>query len=284
MADASTPVLQQQRLRLELRRLREAAGLTQKQVAEALYWSASKMIRIESGLSRAGVTDVKVLLDYYGVADSNLVSDLMQAAVDSRTRTWRDKYRKYIDDQFYNFLGFESSARRIRRYQASIVPGLLQTAEYSKKVADVLYEEPERSEVEVRMRLERQRTVHEDPIPPDMAFLLDEAVLVRQVGDSDTMRGQLRHLAELSARSHITIQIIRFRGGAHRGLLGPTFTVFDFVDRDSAVFVEARYPQMLLRDAPQLVQTYSDDFNAISQRALPADRTLEVLNELLDTV
>lgn len=96
MADADNPVVVHHRLRAELRRLREAAGLTQKEVADVHDWSATKVIRMEAGTNKIGVSDLRLLLAHYNVTGQEKVSELVGMARATKQRMWRDKYRAHI--------------------------------------------------------------------------------------------------------------------------------------------------------------------------------------------
>ena len=67
MTVGQRPTVQRRRLRSELRQRREAAGLTQDQVASRMDWSVSKLVRIEAGAVGISTNDLRALLDLYGV-------------------------------------------------------------------------------------------------------------------------------------------------------------------------------------------------------------------------
>ena len=79
MSTREDPSRQRRRLRVELRRVRDAAGLTQRQAAERLEWSLSKLIRIEAGTVGVSVTDLRAMLQLYGVTKQSLVDGLTEA-------------------------------------------------------------------------------------------------------------------------------------------------------------------------------------------------------------
>jgi transcriptional regulator with XRE-family HTH domain len=152
MAQGGTRVMQQRRLRAELRRIRSTTGYTQKAVAEALNWSASKLIRIETGVNQVSTSDVMALLHFYDVGDQARTEELI-AITRTKERMWWDNYRDFLSQQFINFLDYENSATRIRQYMAFVVPGLLQIEEYTRAVIAGHYEDPESIERGVRVRI-----------------------------------------------------------------------------------------------------------------------------------
>ena len=84
------PAALRRRLQRELRRYRSDAGMTQKDVAEAMDWSPSKVIRIESGAVAVSTNDLRVLLAHYGVDDRSVVEELIQVARSSKRSTWSE--------------------------------------------------------------------------------------------------------------------------------------------------------------------------------------------------
>src|SRR2546429_1374163 len=126
MGQRETSVVRMRRLRAELRRIREESGLTQKAVAEALGWSTSKVVRIETGAVKISTSDLMALVHYYRITDPQFTEDML-AVTRIKEKGWWDEYRDYAPQQFLDFLGYEDSAASIRIYMATVVPGLLQT-------------------------------------------------------------------------------------------------------------------------------------------------------------
>jgi transcriptional regulator with XRE-family HTH domain len=119
------PAVQRRRLQIELRKHRQEAGKTQREVAEAMDWSPSKVIRIEKGQVGISRNDLRALLEYYGLTDARTFETLLDMAKDAgRQGTWAD-YRGVVDPGFLNYLEFESSAWIIRNYESDFVPGLV---------------------------------------------------------------------------------------------------------------------------------------------------------------
>src|SRR5580700_3740582 len=133
VASAQSPTIRRRRLALELRRLRETAGLTCEQVAEHLECSASKISRVETGRVSVSPRDVRDMLDLYDVPGEQRES-LVQLARDSRQKGWWHAYSDTMMPQFATYLGLESAASEIRIYEVSLIPGLLQTEDYARAV------------------------------------------------------------------------------------------------------------------------------------------------------
>src|SRR5437868_11748789 len=112
---------------MELRRARDAAGFRQTDVAKAMEWSPSKIIRIECGDVAVSISDLRALLNYYGVSDESKVDELLDIARSARGVSFYDKFSDLLKPGFATYLAFEGSASLIRHYDPIWIPGLLQT-------------------------------------------------------------------------------------------------------------------------------------------------------------
>src|SRR5262249_20092756 len=139
---------------------------------------------------------------------------------------------------FRPFVEYEAKAKSLRGFEHVLVPGLLQTPEYARAV---LSTRPNTSEDQidelVTARMERQVGLGRGE-PPLLGGGLGEAVLNRQVGSSKVMHGQLVHLAQMSERPNITVEVIPYAAGAHSGLLG-AFVIAEFSDAPSIAYLES---------------------------------------------
>jgi transcriptional regulator with XRE-family HTH domain len=282
MAQLESPVIQQRRLRAELRRAREQAGQTQREVADALDWSPSKLIRIEAGANVISTTDLMALLQHYGVTDRKRVNELVNVARASRKQAWWDQYRAYYPQQFLTFLGYEASAMRLRTYQALVIPGLLQTRDYSLALMQSTSSDREAISRGVEVRLKRQDLLDAEP-GPEMFFVLDEAVIHRLVGGPDVMRRQLLRLEELDKRPNINIQVLPFAAGAHPGMRG-AFTVFEFPyeEEDYAVLLEHAHRDVLVQNDPEQTSTYVETFFELEALATPKGELRKITRQVID--
>ncbi|MFF3493642.1 helix-turn-helix domain-containing protein [Streptomyces sp. NPDC002795] len=226
MAVTSAALLRLQ-LRTELRKARIAAGLTQRQVADRMEWSPSKLIRIEAGEVGISVNDLRPLAAAYGISDRRKLEELLDMARGSRRMPFTE-YRDLYSKDFMQRLALESAASVHRQFAPLLLPGLLQTEEYMRAVIGTYGKDLPEDDVDriVESRLARQEVL-EGEGGREFSFVLDESVVRRVTGGRGVMRAQLEHLAELSTRAHVTIQILPFSIGAHPGIQGP-FTLFEF--------------------------------------------------------
>lgn len=158
-----SPTVHQRRLRIDLRRAREAAGLTQEQAAKGLEWSLSKIIRIEGGTVRVAVSDVRVMLQQYGVPQERF-DEFLTLARAARETAWWSAYRRVLSPQLAELIGFESAAGVSREFQPLIIPGLLQTSAYAREILSSLRGEDAADQIDelVEVRIRRQEIFEGD--------------------------------------------------------------------------------------------------------------------------
>src|SRR5262249_7970159 len=181
------PTVHRRRLRNELRKAREAAGKTQRDVAAAMDWSQSKLIRIETGAVNISTNDLRVLLAHYDV-DQARVSPLVELARAAREAPRWSIYKDVASAEYISFLGYESSASVIRNFEPLVVPGLVQLEEYAREVIRMAEPgDPQRIDALVDLRMQRQEIISREQ-PPDLHFIMDEAVVRRVEGGRDTIR------------------------------------------------------------------------------------------------
>ncbi len=276
------PTVQRRRLRLELRRARDAAGLKQADVAHAMDWSPSKLIRIERGDVNISTNDLRALLSHYGVKDKERVNDLVELAKSARGPSYYDQYADLLKPGFKEYFAYESSASVIRQYDSIRIPGLLQTQEYARGLfAGLGTTDTEKADRGWAVRDYRQEVVRRRDSPPDMLFVMDEAALLRQVGSEQVMRRQLARLKDFAAEPHITIQILPFTRGAHPGMTG-NFILLEFADSslEDLVYLES-IDSITIRDDTKLIGWYLEKFAKLEELALPPGESVDFLDTLI---
>lgn len=209
----------------QLRLLRERSSLTQDEAAVQLDFSASKLGRIENGQQDIDVHWVRSMLDLYNAPED--WSRLISLARLARQRGW---WRGYgLDDRGY--VPLEASATLVREFNVTVVPGLLQTAEYARalfgsKLVSATEQEHDR---EVQVRMVRQRRLSAGDNPLEFVAILDESVLHRPVGGPVVLRGQLESLVTAAELDTVTLHVLPTQVGEHPGLDGG-FTLLGFGD------------------------------------------------------
>lgn len=282
--DSPSPVVHRRRLRAELRRARQDAGLTQEQVAEAMDWSLSKVIRIEAGSVGISTNDLKALLRHYHVLDADRTDELVALARAARERAWWSVYRDVAPAGLLQLIGYETAASITRNFETLLVPGLLQTEEYARAVIRQWEEgaPAERVDSLVEIRMRRQELLDRAD-PPLLFFILDEAVVRRLIGGKSIMRRQIRRLVEAAARPNITMELVPFTAGAHPGLKGP-FVVLEFPDPadDDVLYLESARGDLISRDVPEEVLAYREAFEVLRGKSLGSDDSVAYLDKLAD--
>lgn len=274
MTERRSPTVRRRRLGAELRRRRDAAGVTIDAVAERLECSASKVSRIETGHTTATPRDVRDMLEIYGVTGPE-ADELVQIAREARQKGWWHPYSTVLTGAY---VGFEAAARSVRAYEQQVVPGLLQTADYARAMIraarpDITDEDVAQS---VHVRLKRQSLLtQEDRI--DVWAVLDEAVLSRPVGGDEVMRAQLHRLVEAADLPNVTLQVLPFEVGAHAGMDG-TFTILDFPEPSDAdvVYAENATGGLFLEKSEEL-RKYIFIFDHIRAAALTPDESVAMI-------
>ncbi|GAB3810328.1 helix-turn-helix domain-containing protein [Micromonospora zhanjiangensis] len=280
MAQIASPTVRARRLRRELARLRNRAGLTAEDVARSLDWHRTKVIRIENGHSRLMRKDMQTLFDLYGTSDEERES-LTALARQAHQKGWWSAYGDVLPD---NYLGFEAEASSISTFESLYVPGLLQTEDYARAIIRAGRDTADDDEVDRRVaaRLARKALLVRSA-PPALWVVLDEAVVRRLVGGPSVMRGQLARLAEACRLPMVELQVLPFAAGAHAAMGGP-FTILDYADAaldPAIVYVDNDTSTMLLEDEKQVLR-YRLMFDHLRAKALDPDRSADFLAEVAD--
>jgi transcriptional regulator with XRE-family HTH domain len=273
------PVTMRRRLRGDLKRLRLERGLTQRQVADDLYWSQSKVIRIENGSVAIGVTDLQALLRLYGLDDPAAVAGFVEMARGSRKLPFND-YRDLFSQDTLRYFAYESSASIIRQVETLLVPGLLQTEEYADALLSAWGLDKKRIAQIWASRAERQEVLDRGEVP-QMFFILDEAVVMRPVGGEGVMKKQRARMLELSARPEVTIQVLPLTVGGHSGLRSP-FVYLEFGDTDDqdVLFLEGALGDSVFRDDEAVTSQFLDIFFELERLASPPNELEKALGGL----
>ncbi|MFE2265610.1 helix-turn-helix domain-containing protein [Streptomyces griseosporeus] len=242
------PTARQVRLGVELRRLREAAGLTTNQAAALLGTGRVQISHIESGLAGVSEERLRRLASHYACTDGEFVDALVAMATD-RTRGWWEEYRGLLPTSFLDLSELDHHGSFRREVAILFVPGLLQTEDYARAVFSARIPELTHEEVELRIQHRvARRVVIEGPSPIPYDVVIHEAALRIQVGDRSTSRAQLARLLELSCADNITLRVIPFdlegfaRASTTMTYVGGPVPKLDTVVRDAphgALFIDS---------------------------------------------
>ncbi|KIR62224.1 transcriptional regulator [Micromonospora sp. Rc5] len=280
---ATGPTVLRMLLGAQLRRLREASGVTREGAGWEIRASESKISRMELGRVGFKERDVADLLSLYGVTDTTEREALLKLARDANSPGWWHRYGDVLPSWFQSYLGLEAAAALIRSYEVQFVPGLLQTPEYARAVVLLGHRGAGADEIDRRvgLRMQRQELLRR-PRPPQLWAVVDEAALRRPIGGPQVMRDQLTALIEATRAPHVRLQIIPFDAGGHAAA-GGAFTILRFGDQDlpDIVYIEQLTSAIYL-DKREDLDYYAAAMERLCVEAEPPERTPELLTRLRD--
>ncbi|MGW0701874.1 helix-turn-helix domain-containing protein [Streptomyces sp. NPDC002867] len=213
MAPRNRPTIRQRRFGTELRRLRDAAGMSAPAAAERLGADRTMISNIESG--RFGISEERLrrLASIYECDNPELISALARMT-GGRAKGWWDEYRGKIPPDFLDVAELEHHAAGLRTLQTAHIPGIFQTEDHARALFDLFVPALPRLEVEMRVahRLARHSVVAGEPGVPYVG-LIHEAALRMRIGGRRTAKAQLSRLLEESERPNVRLLVIPFAVG-----------------------------------------------------------------------
>jgi transcriptional regulator with XRE-family HTH domain len=273
------PTARQARLATELRRLREATGLSAREASALLGVSPAQITHIESGLAGVSEKRLRLLAANYSCTDEELIDALSSMATD-RTRGWWEEYRELLPTPFLDLAELEHHATSLREAQFLYIPGLLQTEEYARAVYGYRVPELPTDALELRVQHRMQRKVilaGQTPTPYEA--VIHEAALRIMVSNRPASRAQLASLTEVSEADHITVRVIPF---SLEGFAGAT---------SAMTYAEGALPKLdtVVRDGPHgaafidseaQLAAFRTLFHRVEAVSLPPDRSRDFIHRL----
>ncbi|MBQ1124532.1 helix-turn-helix domain-containing protein [Streptomyces smyrnaeus] len=266
----------------QLRRLREARGVTREAAGYSIRASESKISRMELGRVSFKARDVEDLLTLYGVTDDAEREPLLDLARDSSVAGWWHNYSDVLPGWFQTYVGLEAAASYISTYEVQFVHGLLQTGEYAHAVVAAGHRTPlaeEEVERRVALRLERQKLLLGENAP-ELVCVLDEAALRRPFGSKAIMEAQLAHLAEISEQPNVRLHVVPFELGGHAAESG-AFTLLRFPESDlnDIVYLEQLTSALYLDKRDEVAQ-YDQVLRRLVDISLSPEHTRDHLHRI----
>lgn len=230
-------------LRNLLKAARIKSGMTQREVAKATYWSASKVIRMESGTVSVSVTDARALVELYGVPEPRR-SEIIALAQAAKEKSEWAAYAEFVNPATMQLVASEADAAVLSSFQPVLVPGVLQTEQYTESILRYLRgpKSEERTQAYVELRAQRMERLLRDNGVRQLKFVLDESVIRRCVGGPEVMEHQLRRLLEVSELPFLTLRVVPFELGIYRSIRVP-FVVLEFPRPQDEDLLYLEYPQ-----------------------------------------
>ncbi|WP_249416215.1 helix-turn-helix transcriptional regulator [Streptomyces sp. TS71-3] len=249
----------------DLRRFREKAGITQRDLAKRAHMAPSLLNKIEAA-KRLPSRELSILCDeVFGTGDHF-------------QRLWPLVVKYAYPSWFRPFVELEEAATLIRSFEAQVIPGLLQTEDYARAVFAPRRLDPDKLDDQVAARLERQRILTR-PQPPELWAILDENVLRRRMGGSSVMRGQLERLIIAALEPRTVIQVVPYEAGAHAGVGGP-FSALTLDEGPDVVYVDGFLQGQILAD-PEDVKAAGRAYDLLRAVALSPDRSIDLITDVM---
>ncbi|MBO4257263.1 helix-turn-helix domain-containing protein [Streptomyces griseorubiginosus] len=278
---SARPPLTARRLRVavELRKMRERAGITATEAARALGAGQGQLSNVESGRFGVSPERIRALASIYSCPDQGFIEALVDLATD-RTLGWWETYRGVLPSGLLDLAELEHHAIAVRTAYTSHMPGLLQTADHAREIFRHVIPAPTPPEVEHRVshRIKRQGVLYgADPTP--YRTTVHEAALHMRVGGRNVARAQLQHLLDMSELEHITIRVLPYDVGAFPGsgqsinyLYGPVAQL------DTAQLDQFHGPVLL--DAEALLDKYRNLLDVVEDIALDPAKSRDLIHAI----
>jgi hypothetical protein len=286
MTPSGSPTVRRRRLAAELRRLR--GNRTGNDVSRAIGWSTTKISRAESGRESLPPAEIKKLINYYGVTDP-LRGRLLGLAEDAVQQGWWDEYADALDPRYLEFIGLEAEATSCLQWQSEYAPGLLQTEAYARRLSAVYQTlaptiPPSVHERFLRVRMLRQERLIREPAL-QLSVVVDEAVLLRGVGDREVMREQLAHLVDVAELPNVDLRVLPLN--ENNGLSLGSFVIMSFGSQGTSeaalgdvVSTETLTTELYVEGETD-TYLYRLFFQALTDAALPPAKSLEFIESTM---
>lgn len=262
------------RLRQELLRARDRAGLSGRQMADRIGVSQGTLWRIEQGRQLASLPRVEAWLDACGLDDDQRrrILDLAELA-HGETRPWRELLDMEGHLQAVS-REREQTATLVRNFQPTIVPGLLQTEDYARRVLEAGHTRDVEGAVATRM--ERQRALREGDT--EFMFLIGERALRASMGDELVLPGQRDQLVAAMDLPSVTVGVVPDEAPV---LAWHNFIIWEPVDGDLYVTTELVHgSQEIVKAEDALV--YVDAWQRLAKSAMFGDLAVELIRSMVD--
>jgi transcriptional regulator with XRE-family HTH domain len=264
----------------QLRRLREARGISRAAAAWEIRASEMKIGRLEAGRISITERDFADLLTLYGVASPDDRTVLLTLMHQSDYSGWWHRYGDSLPAWFKSFVDIEGAASLIRTYETHFVPGLLQTADYAREIMCRGHPGASDAEIErrVQVRMARKELLARSD-PPLLWAVIDETVLRRPPVSPDVMGGQIEALINATKLPNVRLQLNATPSIAST----VSFMIFRFPDNElpDVIYIE-HLAGALYMDAQEDIDQYSSSMERLAIDAESPRRSVELLEMYLE--
>lgn len=280
MPSGNAPTVRQRRIGSALRKARDHHNLTVATAARRFGRSQGWMSMVENGLQAIAPEELSDLLDLYEIEHGPLRQSLLHLAT-HQPGTWVRAFEYRISAAALDLAGLEEDASEIRNFEPSIVPGLLQIPDYTRKLIAVGPAKHSRNAKSlVDFRLSRQQVLSR-PNPPRYLPIITEAVLHNQVdGDPAIMRGQIRRLAEVARLDHVDLRVLPRTASEYLWFGSPHLLISLRPPGRLTVSVVDQFAQSTFVEAEEQVAAHEETFELLRSAALNRSASLSLIDEI----
>lgn len=274
--------VQQARLALgrRLRELRKDAGLTARELARLADWHESKCSRLENGHTHPSDADIRTYTTLCAAQDQT--ADLIATArgIEGAYVQWRRMERAGLRRVQQSVAPLFERTRRFRVYQSWVIPGLLQSAAYTRAVLNTvaqLRDVPDDIDDAVAARMDRQQVLYAGD--HRFAMLIEEWVLRTVIGSEETMAGALGHLISVASLPSVSLGVIPLRTPRGAGWPVESFTLYD----DAQVNVELVSAHLTITQPGEIAE-YTKAFAELSAIAVYGTEARSLITAAIDAI
>jgi transcriptional regulator with XRE-family HTH domain len=267
-------------LGIELRKLREHAGLTAAEAGQLLGVNPNQISNMEAGRAGVSAERVRTMACTYDCSDAALVEALVGMTGDRR-RGWWEEYRETLPAPLLDLAELEHHAKALRDSTTARIPGLLQTREYALEIFRQAVTELSPPDIEYRLsfRIKRQAVLYgTNPTPYEA--IVHEAALRMKVGGPTIARQQLQHLLDMSHQEHVTLRAITFDAGAYPGSGQSIAYAHGPVPQLDTVQLDQSHGAAFL-DAEAQLRKYRTLFERVEAVALSPEKTRDLIHTVM---
>ncbi|MDT0267958.1 helix-turn-helix transcriptional regulator [Streptomyces sp. DSM 44915] len=280
---SNNPTIRQRRLGRTLRDLRIAAGLKHSDAARVLACAESKMTRLENAQSGIRLVDLRLLLDAYGVTDPEKRAEIEKVSREARQKGWWTRYTNLVDSAYAAYVAVEWDASEIYNVETHLIPGLLQTPDYTKAVIRLQDPESPPEHMEIQLKVcEERRKVLQRAKPLQLWVILSESILYHRVGSPQVVKDQLQFLLEASQETNIELQILPRDNPMNACLFGP-FVIMSFPTAiESPVAYTESTAGTVYYEEESDTERYKTLFRRLNVAASDVERSRTLINKALE--
>ncbi|WP_037853250.1 helix-turn-helix domain-containing protein [Streptomyces sp. NRRL S-340] len=273
------PTTRRRQLGADLRRLRDAKGLTLEEAGARVGISKATLSRYETKEGTVKWPAVDALCREYGATDEERLA-LVELAKGAKIQGWWRSLADPIPESMNLMLTLEDEVVREDHYACMYIPGLLQTRAYAEAVhraSEVRCPEREVQHM-VDIRMKRQELLDRAE-PPRLWCVIDEAAIRRLVGGREVMREQLRHLLDVAERPYVTIQMLPFARGAHAAAVGSFAVLRGQTEELDVVYVDLIGGGLFMEKRQEL-DRYKTAFEYLNAQAMDLESSVELIEQV----